>query len=324
VTGFRRRLGTARGAVSKWLLEGMAEVDFPARLGVSLTQALTELARSRQEAAARAADPALADFRGRPGLEPVAAAGELVGPGKAPAATGGAARGPARPILGLAVHLRRPLAVGIAVVAVTGGATASSLWLAPAGNPVFGYNPGLVSTPPPAAQLGALAVLRRPQTDGERGAGVHAALADVNNFTTGMRSNYVRVLATSRAGAVVLVPVKRRDASAAGAAAQLAIDDALCVYYPFSDPGSLNNNTHCWSTEQLLAGQALAGIGNHEYGLVPDRVSSVLVTLGPWKKSVTVAGNFFDVTLPTGGGTTTSPPTGVPISPTITFSRSAS
>lgn len=314
MTGFRG-LGTAPGAVSKWLLEGMAEVDFPARLGVSLTQALTELARSHQEAAARAADPALADFRGGPGLEPVVAAGELVGPRKAP---------PARRLWGLAVHLRRPLAIGIALVVVTGGATASSLWLAPAGNPVFGYNPGLASAPPPAAQLGALAVLRRPQTDGERGPGVQAALADVNNFTTGILSNYVRVLASSRAGAVVLVPVKRRDASAADASAQPAIADALCVYYPFSGPGSLNNNTHCWSTQQLLAGQALAGIGNHEYGLVPDRVSSVLVTLGPWKKSVTVAGNFFDVTLPTGSGTTTGPPTGVPISPAITFSRSAS
>jgi hypothetical protein len=301
----------------------MAEVDFPARLGVSLSQALTELARERQEAAARTAAAALADSRADPGLQRVAAAGELVGQREAPAATGRPARVPARPLLARAVRLRSPLAIGIALVAITGAATASSIWLAPAGNPVYGFNPGLASTSPPAAQLGALAVLRRPQTDTDRGPGVQAALADVNNFTTGIRSNYVRGLETTRDGAVVLVPVKRRDATAVGAPAQPAIDNALCVYYPFSGSGSLNNNTHCWSTQQLLAGQALAGIGDHEYGLAPDGVSSVLVALGRWKKSVTVTGNFFDVTLPIGSGTT-GPPTGVPISPTITFSRSAS
>lgn len=322
MTGLRRRLGTAPRSVCKWLLEGMAEVDVPARLGVSLSEALTELARERQEAAARTAVPALADSRADPGLQRVAAAGELVGQREAPAATGRSARVPARPLLARAVRLRSPLAVGIALVAITGAATASSVWLAPAGNPVYGFNPGLASTSPPAAQLGALAVLRRPQTDGDRGSGVPAALADVNNFTTGIRSNYVRVLETTRDGAVVLVPVKRRDASAVGAA-QPAIDDALCVYYAFSGSGSLNNNTHCWSTQQLLAGRALAGIGNHEYGLAPDGVSSVVVALGRWKQSVPVTGNFFDVTLPIGSGTT-GPPTGVPISPTITFSRSAS
>lgn len=323
MTGFRRRLGTAPRAVSKRLLEGLAEVDFPARLSISLTQALAELARERPEATARTVASAPADARADPGLPRVSAAGEPVGRGETPAATGSPARVPARALLARAVRLRSPLAVGIALLAVSGAAAASSLWLAPAGNRVYGFNPGLASTSPPAAQLSALAVLRRPQTDGDRGPGTQAALADVNNFTTGVRSNYVRVLETTRDGAVMLVPVERRDASAVGVPAQPAIDNALCVYYPFSGPDSLNNNTHCWSTQQLLAGQALAGIGDHEYGLAPDGVSSVLVALGRWKKSVTVAGNFFDVTLPIGSGTT-GPLSGVPISPTISFSRSAS
>jgi hypothetical protein len=320
VTGFSRRLGIAPRSVRERLLEGMADVDFRARLSVSLPQAFTELARERQEAATRTIGPELADSGAGLSLRSGAAAGELEGQRGAPAATGRPVRVPARPRLVRAVRLRSPVAIGIALLALAGGATASSVWLAPAGNPVYGFNPGLDSTSPPAAQLGALAVLRSPQTDGDRGPGVQAALADINNFTTGIRSNDVRVLETTRDGAVVLVPVARRDATAVGATAQPAIDNALCVYYPSSGTGSVRNNTHCWSTQQLLAGQALAGIGDHAYGLAPDGVSSVLVTFGPWKKSVTVARNFFDVTLPIRSG---GPPTGVHVSPTITFSRSA-
>jgi hypothetical protein len=311
--GLHFRLGNTSRAVSTWLLEGMAQVDFRARLATPLTEALTEFLGPRDEAADRVAVPAIPD---RGDLQPTPA-GELAGPHEAPAATDRTGRR-ARPRLGLAVHMRRSVAVGIALVAVTGGATASSLWLAPAGNRVFGYNPGLAASAPPAAQLGALGVLRRPQTDGERGPGVQAALADVNNFTTGIRSDYVRVLETTRDGAVVLVPVKRREAIGS----QSAIDNALCVYYPSSGAGS-KNNTRCWSTQQLLAGQAFAGGSDHEYGLAPDRVPSVLVALGPWKKSATVAENFFDVTLPSGSGTT-SASAPVPISPTITFSQGAS
>ena len=115
----------------------------------------------------------------------------------------------------------------------------------------------------------------------------------------------------------MLVPVKRREAITAGSLP--AIDDALCVYYAFHGAGPGKSTTHCWSTQMLLAGLALAGVGDREYGLVPDHVASVLVALGRWKKSTPVAGNFFDVTLPTGGGTTAAP-----MSPTITFSRSTS
>ena len=164
-------------------------------------------------------------------------------------------------------------------------------------------------------------MLRRPQTDAERGSGVRAVLADVNDFTTGVRSNYVRVLELTRDGPVVLVPVVGRAAGAANASAEPAIHDALCVYYPFGGSGSLNSKTHCWNTRQLLAGEALAAIGAHEYGLVPDGVRSVRVSLGSWTRSVRVAGDFFDMRLPVGGGTAGTPT--VPISPTVTFSRSS-
>ena len=193
--GVRARAGRASGRV----LEGMAGTDFRARLGVSLTQALVELNSRRQEAALSTAVAAVPPAAQR------------------------------RPVLRHAFRFRKPIAIGVALLTVGGaGAAASSLWLSPAGNPLYGFNPGLTESSPPAAQLAALAVLRRAQTPADRGPGVQAALTDVNNFTTGIRSNYVRVLGTTSGGPVVLVPVQTRNA----AAGQPAIQNALCVYYP--------------------------------------------------------------------------------------------
>jgi hypothetical protein len=262
----------------------MAGTDFRARLGVSLTQALVELNSQREEAALSA------------GIAPPPPLRR-------------------RPLIGHAVRFRKPIAVGIALLTVGGaGAAASSLWLSPAGNPLYGFNPGLTQSAPPAAQLAALSVLRRAQTAGDRGPGVQTALTDVNNFTTGIRSNYVRVLATTSGGPVVLVPVQTRNA----AATQPAIQDALCVYYPASGGAVLQNHIDCWSTAQLLAGQAFGGLASHEFGLVPDGVSSVSVSLGSVAKSVSVSGNFFDVSLPVGGGGNQP---SLPSTPTVTLSR---
>ena len=190
--GLRAKAGRASGHV----LEGMAGADFRARLGVSLTEALVELKIRRQEAALSAAVVAVPPAAQR------------------------------RRVLRHAVRFLKPIAVGIALLSLGGaGAAASSLWLSPPA-PAFRLQPGADRERPPAAQLAALSVLRRAQTARDRGPGVQAALKDVNNFTTGIRSNYVRVLSTTSGGPVVLVPVQTRNA----AAAQPAIQDALCLY----------------------------------------------------------------------------------------------
>ena len=220
-----------------------------------------------------------------------------------------------RPLLGHAVRFRKPLAFGIALLSVGGaGAAASSLWLSPAGNPLYGFNPGLTQSAPPSAQLDALAVLRRAQTDADRGPGVQAALTNVNNFTTGLRSNYVRVLGATSVGPVVLVPVQTRNA----ASSQPAIRDALCVYYPLGGVGAPEQHA---LLEHAAAARRAGGrgrVGAHEYGLVPDGVSSVTVADGSWTKSVAPSGNFFDVALPSGGA---SGQPSLPTVPTVTFSR---
>jgi hypothetical protein len=303
------------GEAAGRLVAGLSEVDVPARRAVSLMQALVVLGREREKAAAAYAafDAINADLAL---VEPVAATGDLVVQGEVARGSRRSVRGRVWPRSGRRVRL--VLAVGTAVLCISGGATATSLWLAPAGNRLYGFNPGLSLSSPPVRQLEALAVLRRQQTAVDRGSAVRAALADVNNFTTGLRSNYVRILGRTREGPVVLVPVVRRAAHAATVGAQPAIRDALCVYYPFGGHGS---NTHCWSTRQLFAGEAVATIGAHEYGLVPDGVRSVRVSLGAWTRSVRVAGNFFDVELSIGRGGAGRPP--VPVAPTVTFSRSS-
>jgi hypothetical protein len=285
VTGVRRSVGRVLGAASKHLATGLAQAEHRGRLSVQLAEAFAVLADHWRET--RDATPARV-----------------------------------RRHLPRATLLRHPLIIGIVLACGAGAAAGSSLWLAPAGNRLYGFNPGLTATAPPSAQLGALAVLRRPQGDGDRGRSVQSALADVNNFTAGVRSNYVRVLESTHDGPVVLVPVERWDTGAAATGSRAEIRNALCVYYPFGRPGSLNNNTHCWSFRQLMAGQALASIDDHEYGLVPDGVRSVRVTSGSWSRSVRVSGNFFDVTLPN-GSFSAGRRTAIPLSPTVTFSRTS-
>jgi hypothetical protein len=196
--------------------------------------------------------------------------------------------------------LRRPLAVGLGLTVLAGAATASSLWLVQVGNPQYGYNPGLSATAPPAAQLNALAVLRSVQTPADRGPGVQAALEDVNEYTTGVRSNYVRVLETTPTGPVVLVPVVQRDAGPGSP----AIPDALCVYYPSQQPGASELGPACWSLTQVLADQAVATSSGHMYGLAPDGAQTITVASPQGGTAITapVSGNFFDVAIGPGAG----------------------
>lgn len=296
----RPRRESLTGGTSRRLFDGLADVEFPARLSVSLARAIDELARRRRSAAARVPDPAL---------------------GAVVARTAGVAAppGPARPRRQL--RMRHAFVIGVGMLVASGAATASSVWLAPAGNRLYGFNPGLSPSAPPASQLAALAVLRRPQTAADRGSDVQAALADVNEFTLGLRSDYVRVLARTGAGAVVLAPVERRDAASAGTTGSAAIANALCVYVPVNGV-TVGETTHCWTTQQLLAGSAIAEVGGHAYGLAPDGVTAVRLSLGAWHRSAPVTDNFFDVKLPGGDGPSARLGA-LPVAPTVAFVRGA-
>ena len=131
------------------------------------------------------------------------------------------------------------------------------MWLVSVGNPRRRVNPGLSATAPPPPSSPRWRCCARPQTAADRGPGVGRALEDVNNFTTGVRSDYVRVLETTAAGPVVLVPVAHREPSPAGIGERhgAAIADALCVYYPVAGAERARLAARLLEPVQVLAGR---------------------------------------------------------------------
>ena len=258
--GLRVRAGRA----SERVLDGMAGADFRARLGVSLTEALVE---PTTDARRRRSQPA---SRPRPRCAGVRSSATRCASANRSSSASRCSRWAARSDgeLGVARARRQP-----------------ALRLQPRSH----------GEAPAAAQLDALGVLRRAQTGADRGPGVQAALTDVNNFTIGLRSDYVRVLATTsrRSGRPRAGPDAKRRRGAArhperavrllpGERAQRAERDRLLEH----PTGAL--------------GAGVRRRRPQEYGLVPDGVSSVSVSLGSWTKSVAVSDNFFDVTVPAG------------------------
>jgi hypothetical protein len=334
MSDFRDRLGRELTAASTKLV-ATADADFRARLGAQLTQAAGALAAARRARAAadresapligrlglpEPAQPPLpglsaSDFRARLGVQLRRAAAELA-----------AARRPldARRRRARAPRLSRPIAVGLSLSAFAGSAFAAvAIWTPLLGDQRYGDNPGISVSAPPDDQLAALGVLRRPQSAADQsGALASGALADINEYTRDVRTDYIRVLAGAGASGFVLVPVAQRlavgvngiPASAGGAGAQSStVADALCVYATNAGVDVVN----CYSTAQVVAGTAWNEAFGELFGLAPDGVSSVTVSFagGPLL-SAPVRGNFFTVALPSSGG----PP---PPPPTLSFSPSS-
>ena len=234
-----------------------------------------------------------ADFRGRFGAQLSAAAAELAA-ARRPLAVARRRRLP---------WLTRPVAVGLALTAFAGSAFAAvAIWTPLLGNPQYGYNPGVATTAPPADQLAALAVLRRPQTDADRGALSAAALTYINDYTTGVRTAYVRLLATVGTEAFVLVPVaeRRSSASTGGAPSESApLANALCLYVSDTSPTAHARRVlvaragarrgRAWATLRRTVLRPRAG----------RRVTGVTVTAvgGPHRVSRPITNNLFVLTL---------------------------
>jgi hypothetical protein len=235
----------------------------------------------------------------------------------------------------------------VAAIAVTGvlalggaGAAASSLWSPRLGDDRIGH-PSESSSPPPSDQLAQLGVLRRAQTDADRGASSLAALRDSGSDEfKGVRTDYVRLLATGDKGeGFVLVPVQRYGADAGAG----SIENALCLFA--QDPAD-GFGISCFSTEQVLSGRALMGtrptpqmvpggapvvdatgkptarrmrpaiVGMNPpsstpmqlFGMVPDAVASVQIAhAGGDTVTASVHDNFFDAKLP-GSDVSKGPP----------------
>ncbi len=343
MSDFRDRFGLQLTAASAALLAAGAG-DFRVRFGIQLTDAAGELAAARRGLAGAperrpwalrlprlgfgpsgrplARVLGLSDFRVRFGIQLTRAAGELAAARRGPAGAAerrpwGLAGAPERRPWGLRVprtllpRLSRPVIVALSLTAFAGTAVAAlALWTPVLGDSRFGEAPPTISaSAPPADQLAALAVLRRAQNPADRsGALATGALQAINASSSGVRTNYIRVLAGgSAASGFVLVPVAERRASLSSPA---AIPDALCLYAAQSGAFAVN----CYTLAEVRAGTARDVAFGQVFGLAPDGVSTVTITAaGGVDVSAPVQNNFFDATLPAGAAGPTA-------SPTVTFS----
>jgi hypothetical protein len=328
MSDFRDRFGLQLANASASLVAASAG-DFRVRFGIQLAHAAGELAAARRPLGAPARHGwalrkprlgfppanrplarflALRDFRVRFGIQLTHAAGELA------AARRGRADAPERRTWGLRrpgaliPRLSRPIIVALSLTAFAGTAVAAlALWTPVLGDSRFGEAPPTISaSAPPPDQLNALGVLRREQSTADRnGALATGALRAINASSSGVRTNYIRVLAGGNGSSgFVLVPVAGRRASLTSPA---AIADALCLYAAQSGAFAVN----CYSLTQVRAGAARNIAFGQVFGLAPDGVSAVTIrTAGGVDMSAPVQNNFFDATLPAG-------PTS---SPTVTFS----
>jgi hypothetical protein len=151
--------------------------------------------------------------------------------------------------------------------------------------------PPISGDSPPANELQMLSVLRRRTTQQDRSTAVDhlAGYSGSPSSTTGVRTNFIRRVGTTSAGApIVLVPLRNWTPDPS-----MTKPDALCLIYP--EPGDKGAGKGCWTAQEVHSGKAFASLGSHVFGLVPDGVASiaVLTPSGP-VGTASVHDNVFD------------------------------
>jgi hypothetical protein len=198
----------------------------------------------------------------------------------------------------------RKVVVALVVLCVAAPAvTATVVWHPLLGD---GRSSAPTSSDAPAAdsQRRVLSVLRRAQQPADRGAQTRYALKFLGASVAGVRTHDIRLLHVERDGrGIVLIPVGRYGLAPAGTPPALAERlgrregvDGLCVFAADQDHGRpAGGGFGCYSTQQLLSGQAIAGLGDRVYGLAPDGIDKVEVALddGRILATANVVQNFF-------------------------------
>lgn len=216
----------------------------------------------------------------------------------------------------------RLVALGTAAVLAASGVAgaATSLWNPQVGD---GSDPSSIARDaPPQTQLDALGVLRRAQTDADRGGDSEYTLKFFGSLR-GVRLDYVRLLGTQAGGAgYVLVSagsegvdgipaqIRALKARRAGRTAPASPKDPLCLFA--RDPLG-GGGVSCFNLQQILDGRAVMGMSPArgpltQFGLVPDGVTQVRVGGSPDAPVVDVHDNFFEVTTPFEDATNASGP----------------
>jgi hypothetical protein len=184
----------------------------------------------------------------------------------------------------------------LALVVAAPAVAATGVWRPMLGDGVS--PPPSASTAPAAeSQRALLSVLRRPQTPADRGARTGYALGFLGRSVADVRTTEIRLLHVESDGrGIVLIPVGRYglDPDGASPIPRPSGSDGLCVFAEDRDHGQpAGGGFGCYSTEQLLHGQLIAGLGQRVYGLVPDGVDKLQITTANTTLTVEVEQNFF-------------------------------
>lgn len=181
------------------------------------------------------------------------------------------------------VRRRGAVCAALIVLVTPPALAATGVW-----RPTFGDGQGpgpqVSADAPPPDQLAAFGVLRREQTEADRGAATRYALQFVDSPKLKVRTNHIRLLTESAQDrGVVLVPVERyapqtpplpADAppEMRKALQRPPIDDALCILQLDSVDGA---GVACYSTADVKEGRAWGMLGHRSLWIVPDGVTTV-------------------------------------------------
>jgi hypothetical protein len=200
------------------------------------------------------------------------------------------------------------LALGAAGLAVSATALAATTpWQPLFGDGSSSPQPRITADAPPAGQLNALGVLRRDQTDDDRGAVTQRALRFFGTSTQDVNTGYIRRLPAGGGGLdAVLLPVGTWQVGS------IEKHNAICLFVADSEPGGSKG---CFTGGEVVAGQARGSLGSVDFGLVPDGVASVAFHYGATTRTEPVQENFYEHRAPeqsvAGGGTTSRRPDSV-------------
>jgi hypothetical protein len=163
---------------------------------------------------------------------------------------------------------RRVGAVALAIgVVATPAIAATELWQPILGRPSLHNAPTSTSTTTPEdTELAVLGVLRRSQSNADRGPAVAALLGNLSSEQAGVRPESVRLLDGTSGQEAALVSVASIDDGAAGVPAHV---EELCLLF--------GQGSTCGDLEQLLTGRLFATAGPRQLGLVPDGVAQVVL-----------------------------------------------
>ena len=211
-----------------------------------------------------------------------------------------------KPVRRRGMTLRRGLLIAAGTVLVSGSAfAAATKWSPQLGDARRGH-PTVADEGIPKDQLAALAVLRRPQTEADRGPQVRRVLKVIGSEETGgIHLDGVRLLASHGDRSLVLVPAQRVGSHQRGFPSTIQRNTLLLIAAGPASAGATRGTASelrargiTVSTSGSISADGASGWTVN--GLVPDGVIGVEVTLrGGVVKTATVHNNSYEI--PTGG-----------------------